>query len=458
VAADGSGRPLAVAGETPFPGFWSERETKVGDSQGLPLAGPLSKVTLGDLEHLVPDFASTLARVSPPAPDLLARTIDRFEPFAADQHWPAPRGGVVRLDPSAPPYKGDLGALVRNLAQRVAEPDGWIRVEVVGNVPSGPLTMTPIRLRPGLSLEVRVAEPLRGKLIWRPRPELAAETLVAVPEGELRLAGVRFDLSAEARVRRALIVGSGRLRIERSWIGSADGTVPDEPPLIEVTAPAGEAGEWISIADTLLIGPGAGLQARAGGGQIAVRNSAIATVGPALELLGTKADPPAPGALAGLLLEHCTIASEATHVLITGAGHPTWVVQSRSTHFLDDYAKRLRTTAVLTVDPALLAAGGVVWQGEKDGMEVGRFVAAPGEAPTEGRQVDYRTAWLGFWGPSRVSVAFGPRPGDGDAGFPRKIGRLIPGNPSRQSLFPEGWTPPWAGEVGASPGRFLPGP
>lgn len=470
IAEDSSGQPLEGAGGS-APAFWEEAGPSRFEVEPPRIELPLSALTAEDLQRRVTGFEATLLTIPGPSPGLMDRAIGPFAPFLDEPPVAPSSEPATRFDMADPRFRGDVGALVKLLAGSFTRPTGWIRIEVTGSPPAGGVQrMTPIRLKPGLSLEVRVSPALQGKVAWRPRPEFLGDGLIVLQGGDLRLTGVRLELPEDSGVKGGLLIESGRVALDRCQIGSSREALEGEPALITARAPKAERGaaaafgrEWLRIQNTLLLGRGGGLRARSAGGIVALRNSAIATVGPAIEVMADESAEWVGNR--GLLLDRCTVASEAAMVSVpwkgeteAGASRSLLLVRSRNTHFLDDYSRRLRTTPVLLVDPELLAAGGVAWEGEKDGFEVGRFVAMRGEPMPEGKPTDYRQDWLGLWGPAHVSVQFGPIRSGGEPGPPRKVGRLRSGAPDRASLFPDGWTPDRVSGVGADPSAFLPEP
>lgn len=152
------------------------------------------------------------------------------------------------------------------------------------------------------------------------------------------------------------------------------------------------------------------LKATIGRGLIAVGQSALAA--------GTDAIDARPALVArarfdaDLVLDHCTIASEANILRLgpwpgrePGPDRPL-LVTSTNCAFLGSYERRV-STVLLRADEQAMAHGTLFWQGNGDAVEVDCFTAAADE-PVSNRSRDVVFQWVNFWGGNHLSEITGP--------------------------------------------------
>jgi eukaryotic-like serine/threonine-protein kinase len=187
------------------------------------------------------------------------------------------------------------------------------------------------------------------------------------------------------------------------------------------------------VLESTLITGGNAVHATLGRGMVALSQSALAAGTDAIEMI------PAPVARsrfnADLVLDHCTLASEANIIRLAawqgrdpGPDRP-WLVTSRNCAFLGSYDRRVSETVLLRVDEEAMAHGTVFWQGSGDAVDVDAFTAAVDE-PLPGRSRDVRFQWVNFWGSNHQSEITGPKSGSNLPSVrlwePLKPGRVEP--------------------------------
>ncbi len=175
---------------------WSE--SSMGGDRALP-----------DFRKLVPDRLATVGQVGFPRGFLWEKTVGLFDRLKVPAMSRAPMGRgagsskaadsaetrVLTFDADDRKWNGDLG---RFLAQSLPRGVARVRVAVTG---SGSHETTPIRLEPGVSLEIEVAAPAKGlePLSWTPISGSNGEALIVVRQADLVLANVRLIRGKSSR-------------------------------------------------------------------------------------------------------------------------------------------------------------------------------------------------------------------------------------------------------------------
>ena len=330
------------------------------------------------------------------------------------------------FDTDSAQWQGDLGAFLR---EKMTDEVKHARVRVHG---SGPRRSSPVRLRDGLVLEIRVEPPVNRDsewLSWQPGAESRGRALFELHGGTLLLAHVRLRADESAAVDSLIDVEDGDLILHRCQLVAPAGTEARTPRLVAFSAASTRPRLTIShrglftsepdrpvciIQESTLITGGSAVQATLGRGLVALSQSALAAGTDAIEMI------PAPVARgrfdADLVLDHCTLASEANIIRLgswqgrdPGPDRP-WLVTSRNCAFLGSYDRRVSETVLLRVDEEAMAHGTIFWQGSGDAVEVDAFTAAVDE-PLLGRSRDVGFQWVNFWGSNHQTEITGPRSG-----------------------------------------------
>jgi serine/threonine-protein kinase len=339
------------------------------------------------------------------------------------------------------PWNGDLGAF---LHERVTEEVKHCRVTVRG---TGARRSSPVKLRDGIVLEIRVEPPANRDAewpSWQPQAETRSRALFDLHGGTLWLSQLRLRADQSASVDSLIHVEDGNLVLDRCQLAATAGAETKTPRLVSFSAattrspssasyrglfaPEPDRPVCLILASTLISGASA-VQATLGKGLVALSQSALAAGTDAIEMI------PARVARsrfeADLVLDHCTMASE-TNIIRLGAWtgrepgpDRPWLVASSNCAFLGSYERRVSETVLLRVDEEAMARGTVFWQGSGDAVDVDAFTAALDETlPSRSRDVSLQ--WTNFWGGSHQSEITGPRLGSNLPSV-RFLERLKPG-------------------------------
>jgi serine/threonine-protein kinase len=288
-------------------------------------------------------------------------------------------------------------------------------------------------LRDGLVLEIRVDAPVHRDsewLSWQPGAESRGRALFELRGGTLLLSQVRLRADESAAVDCMIRVEDGDLILHRCQFAAPAGTEARTPRLVEFSAASTLPRSTIArsglfaaepdrpvciILESTLISGGNVFQATLGRGLVALSQSALAAGMDAIEMI--------PAAVArgrfnaDLVLDHCTLASEANIIRLgawqgrdPGPDRP-WLVTSRNCAFLGGavcYDRRVSDTVLLRVDEEAMAHGTVFWQGSGDAIDVDAFTGAVDE-PLSSRTRDVGFQWVNFWGGNHQTEITGPR-------------------------------------------------
>ncbi len=353
-----------------------------------------------------------------------------------------PSSAVVELPFSTEtqPWAGDLGAFLRD---QLALGMRNVRVTVTG---SGPHRFTPVRLTPGLWLEIRV-EPLATAKppSWSPQPNTTGPALIELREGALILSNLVLRHEETSRLEHLISVDHGHLVLSRCQFIAPGSSAEFPGNLIAFTAAStqhypNEPGRSLfspsadrpvcRIHESVLITGGTALKAELGRGLVALTQCAIAAGTSAVELL--------PSAVsrqrfeADLILDRCTMASERSVIRLgpwtgkaPGPDRP-WLITSQSCAFLAAYDRKSRETVLLRADADAIARGTVSWQAKDDAVDVDFFIAAADAPLPSNRPRDLQNQWMDYWGKPHISGRMtGPR--GGSAPLIRLWERLRPG-------------------------------
>jgi serine/threonine-protein kinase len=439
--ASGPEQTLRVPSLAAFRSTWSGTDQ---NSQEILASWPqpqhLGQAVPADLRPFVPGREPALVQATAPRSFLGAKTLWTFPPPAV----PATVGrtgtattvgavgpgnaGLLDLvfDTDSAQWQGDLGAFLR---EKMTDEVKHARVRVHG---SGPRRSSPVRLRDGLVLEIRVEPPVNRDsewLSWQPGAESRGRALFELHGGTLLLAHVRLRADESAAVDSLIDVEDGDLILHHCQLVAPEGTEARTPRLVAFSAASTRPQLTIShrglltsepdrpvciIQESTLITGGSAVQAKLGRGLVALSQSALAAGTDAIEMI------PAPVARgrfdADLVLDHCTLASEANIIRLgswqgrdPGPDRP-WLVTSRNCAFLGSYDRRVSETVLLRVDEEAMAHGTIFWQGSGDAVEVDAFTAAVDERLL-GRSRDVGFQWVNFWGSNHQTEITGPRSG-----------------------------------------------
>jgi serine/threonine protein kinase len=330
------------------------------------------------------------------------------------------------FDADSVQWHGDLGAFLRDTMTDAVK---HARVRVKG---SGPLRSSPVRLHDGLVLELRVEAPPNREsewLSWAPEAEARGRALIELHGGTLLLSQLRLRADESAAIESLILVEDGDLILHRCQFAAPPGTEAHTPRLVSFTAagtrprpPAPQSGVFTiepdrpvcMILESTLITGGSAVRTTLGKGLVVLIQTALAAGTDAIEMVPARV---ARGRFeADLVLDHCTLASEANIIRLgswpgrdPGPDRP-WLITSRSCAFLGSYDRRVSETVLLRVDEMAMAHGTVFWQGGGDAIEVDAFTAA-GAEPLPGRTRDVGYQWVNFWGSNHQQEITGPRSG-----------------------------------------------
>jgi serine/threonine-protein kinase len=308
------------------------------------------------------------------------------------------------------PWQGDLGGFLRDRLGSAKS----ARVRVIG---SGTHRFTPVKLPPGLRLEIRVepystAEPPS----WSPMPESTGAALIESHEGALILSNLVLRHDATSRLDHLIQVDNGHLVLSHCRItapsvaGDFTGDLilfrsmttqprPIGPDLPFLSIPADRP--VCCLADSVLITGGTAVEAELGRGQVALSQCALAAGTTGVRLLPSKVarrrfD-------ADLTLDHCTIASDRSIIQLgpwpgrmRGPDRP-WLISSHDCAFLAIEDRHSHDTVLLRGDADALASGTVWWQVGDDATDLDYLIAALDGPPLPSRSRDVPGQWGQFW-------------------------------------------------------------
>jgi serine/threonine-protein kinase len=391
-----------------------------------------------------PEFLSARSRmVRPPL-----RKSASVRPTTAAPTSGSPATDVPELifDTEALPWRGDLGAFLR---EKLASGAHHARVRVVG---SGAHDFTPVRLPPGLELEIHVdALSAAEQPAWSPPPEAAGRALIELQGGFLVLSNLVLHQRAKSRFDNLIRVEDGHLVLSHCQLTAPPLTGDASGDLIEfrsvTTRPLSSDPMQpvfstpvdrpvCRLVDSVLITDNRALKAELGRGLVALSQCAIAAGDAALEL--SPSNVARSRFEADLALDRCTLTSE--HAIIRLGAWPgwapgpdrPWLISSRQCVFLSMYERKARETALVRADADALAGGTYMWQAKGDVADVDFFIAvAEGGAPSY-RPRDLQLQWIHYWGPTHMKGLTGPRAGGGPpvVRFSERLrpGRVEPAN------------------------------
>ncbi len=194
------------------------------------------------------------------------------------------------------PWHGDLGAFLHD---KLTEEVKHCRVTVRG---SGAHRSSPVRLRDGLVLEIRVEAPVNRDAewpCWHPQAESRVKALFELHGGTLLLSQLRLRADQSAAVDSLIYVEDGNLVLHRCQLVAAEGAETRTPRLVAFSAastrprlpgpyqspfaPEPDRPVCLIVESTLITGNSA-VQATLGKGLIALSQSALAAGTDAIEL------------------------------------------------------------------------------------------------------------------------------------------------------------------------------
>ena len=316
------------------------------------------------------------------------------------------------------------------------------RVRVQG---SGPHRFTPVKLPPGLRLEIRVEPPSQAEPpTWSPQQGATGTALIELQGGTLAITNLIIRHEATAKLEHLIHVEDGHLVLLHCQFVApvSPDSAGDLIAFRSVTTqprPVNPDGPLFSfsvdrpvcrLADCVLITGGRVLQANLGRGSDALSQCAVAAGGTAIELLPAKV---ARNRFeADLVLDRCTLTSERAIVrvgswpgLAPGPDRP-WLITSRNCAFLAIGGRGSRETLLLRTDADALASGTVFWQASDDAADVDWFLSVGDAPPPSNRSRDVQQQWVQFWGRNHMGRVTGPR-GAGSQPSVRFRDRLRPG-------------------------------
>lgn len=364
-----------------------------------------------DIAAFDPRLKSLANRVAQPIPHLREWTLGAFERQTTATISTSFKG-ILNLDFDADTQNsGDLGDFLK---ERIPSGTTHVRVRATG---TGRQWMTPLQLRDGMSLEISVENRHPDTpLVWVIAEKTQAGALLTVQGGDLTLKGVRIERDAGARLRHAIQVSDGRLRMENCWIRAPLQVEDGGGDLIafrgQGSRPVDDAdnGPSCQIADSLFMTGGIAISASLGRGAIVLNNSAISAGRAAFDLhpQGVASE----RFLVDLSLDHCTIFAERDVVRIAAWPAPyrpdrPWIISTSQCVIMDafDRGGAPSTTLLLNGDPTALGRGAVLWQSQQDVLGATRFVATSDSNAKASSFPDLTRDWAGFWGPSHVQGA-----------------------------------------------------
>jgi eukaryotic-like serine/threonine-protein kinase len=458
----GPGGPFKVSDLSAVRAAWEESDVTSRLSHN-----PWSESAMGgdralpDFRALVPDRASVLSQVGFPRGHLWAKTVGRFarletpglpqSPKAAggasakaSEGADANRAGILHFDAGDPTWSGDLG---RFLEPKLPRQSARVRVVATG---SGKHTMTPIRLEPGVSLEVDVVPPANGlePLSWTPVSGARADALIAVREADLVLTNARLVRGKGPSVKWLLSVEEGHLALSQSHITAPGTTSADGGDLILFRATGtkslgprpGPSRAWpvrpeARLTDCWLQAGGVVITAELARGVIALSHCIVSGGKAAFDLRPQNVRRDL--FEADLWLDRCTLAAEHDIVHLgrwpgrsPGPDRP-WLVSSQGSVYLDTYdrAPAPNTSVLFRADREAIGQGALSWQGAGDAYAVTHFAAPDKDPPLEIAKPDVVRLWGDLWGRNHFDNAVtGPTLNGGRAAVRLIVERLRPGD------------------------------
>lgn len=376
-----------------------------------------------DLEARAPEALATLRRVAWPGPRVLPETVGSFARLDPPAARPS-ADRMVQFDVADPRYRGDLG---RFLAAQNLHGVSVLGVAIQGR---GEYPLTPVRMPEGVGLIVAPAAGQAGPgPTWKAGEGSGDRPLIEVSHAPLVLEGVTVRDSGGRSGGDCVRVVEGALWMSRcvlrhSGTASQRGAAlvrfvaTSTRPLSAASSPGSPAGPLPAavIQDSVLIGGERALVAEIGCGLVALRNTAVAADGIALELLPVKVA--SDRFRADLQLDRCTLAAGRGLVALgawtgsdRGPSRP-WLVSSESTVFLDGFdhageAYRDRSVLLLA-DAGAIARGVLAWQSQGDTLDVVHFLGESGAALPSNSRPDVSRDWVDLWGEAHVARVAGP--------------------------------------------------
>jgi serine/threonine-protein kinase len=457
-----------AAARTTWPGIEAQSQESPGP---WPIPPDFNRVLPEQMKTLAPQSLATLLGVAAPSAFLFEKTIEEFRrpdvptyvspipnevqegvgfnpgglppapftpppifanppgvaPVPGDPNAPQPPAGKeLVFDFAAAPWKGNLGAYLRD---QVKPGDTRVKVKVSG---TGKSYFTPVRIPDGTSLEVLVETARQAGGVppeWIMPPKTAGEALISVKGGDLVLTGVEMVRDAAARLKVLIRVEDGHLVVNHCRLrsdprygaaernapggGLIDFHAPTTRPLADRPGPFDKPFDKpvCRILDSVLITSGDALSADLGRGTIALTQCAVAA-GNAFVLAPAKVA--RARFEADLLIERCTIAAEKAFVTLgpwpgstPGPDRP-WLVISRDSAYMTSYTPPSRESVLLKVEPHSLAQGSLFWQGHNDAYEVTNFTARADKPLAINAHPDVYRQWISVWGGNHFRNATGP--------------------------------------------------
>jgi serine/threonine-protein kinase len=436
----------ATSRESPTP--WSE--SAMGGERALP-----------DFARLLRDRAAAISSSALPRGHLWEKAVEHFErlvpttpgkiPATDKAESPAKsaaKGAVsLELDASDPKWSGDLG---RFLAASI--PSGATRV-VVHVRGSGTRTMTPVRLDPGVALEVEVEAAPSGEkpLAWKAVAGARDEALLSVRQADLALTRVRLIRGENTQSKYLVRIEDGNLTLSQCWLtGQKNSFLPSEVgDLILFHSPTTKARPIARLADCWLQADGTVLTAELGRGIVALSNCLVSSRSIAFDLRPQNVRRDL--FEADLWLDQCTVASEHDVVRLgrwlgraPGPDRP-WLVSSRRSVYLDAFDRTAAPGAsvLCRADREAIGQGALTWQGEGDDYEMSRFIAVDKDQPFSIARPDVGHHWIDLWGRNHFDQAIlGPRASGHRVGVRLVVEHLVPGEIKPGDFALEWITPP----------------
>jgi serine/threonine-protein kinase len=320
------------------------------------------------------------------------------------------------------PWRGDLGGFLRD---RLTPGLTLARVRVQG---SGPHRFSPVKLPPGIRLEIRI-EPVSGAEppTWSPQEGATGTALIELQGGALVVSKLILRHEQSARLDHLIHVEDGDLVLSQCQLTAPVGSSDFTGNLIAFrsasTRPRPRNGDRplfsipidrpvCRMIDCVLITGGRAVSAELGRGLVALTQCAVSAGTTAIELVPAKVA--RHRFEADLYLDYCTLTSERAIVrmgpwlgLAPGPDRP-WLITSRNCAFLAVSGRPVRETLLLRCDGDALASGTIFWQASGDAADVDWFINV-GDGPPPNHARDVQIQWVGFWGRTHMGRVFGPR-------------------------------------------------
>ncbi|MDX2037926.1 MAG: protein kinase [Isosphaeraceae bacterium] len=326
----------------------------------------------------------------------------------------------------------DLGAFLK---ERTSASAGLYRVRLRGR---GIQPMQPTELPRGSTLELVGPTfaagstggpiPAREELVIVPSPGPAADALLSVRDGSIRLAGIRMD-KTESRTLGALIhVDNGHVVLEGSRLTSGERSATDRSTLISFRSPSSrprgvkeaspftiaEPRPCLIVDRSVLLAARDAIVAELGTGLISITNSLVeADRGAAFTFK--------PGSCARgrfdvkTRIEASTIVAARTFFRIGNwPGTPPgpdlpWLIWSRGSLYHDSSPHPKREAVLFRASAETLGHDVVFWQGDSNFLDLVGFRAVSDLAgPSRRENADLERLWTEYWGPVHVVKTSGP--------------------------------------------------